>query len=105
MASMLRRVLPEDIDLQLSLGEPTRAVRADAGAVEQMILNLVNNARDAMPDGGELGIEVKETKHGADRNPARRASVGGWGDTAAAATLFREVVRRYIRSVQHRRGR
>ncbi len=59
--AMLRRVIPEHIDLRLAVDQPVSAVRADAGAVEQILLNLATNARDAMGEGGVLTISVTET--------------------------------------------
>ena len=60
LSSMMRRVLPENIAIRIDAEEAVHAVRADAGAVEQMLLNLATNARDAMPGGGRLRIEVTE---------------------------------------------
>jgi PAS domain S-box-containing protein len=59
-STMLRRVLPENIELRVEPDDSAPRVKADAGAVEQMILNLATNARDAMPDGGRLSIELAE---------------------------------------------
>ncbi len=58
MCSMLSRVLGEDITLDLSLAEDVGLTKADAGQVEQIILNLAVNARDAMPTGGVLIVET-----------------------------------------------
>jgi signal transduction histidine kinase len=53
---MLTRVLGEDIHLASDLAGDLRAVKVDPGQIEQVLLNLAINARDAMPDGGALAI-------------------------------------------------
>ena len=59
MEGMLRRLIGERVDLQATFLDPTLGlVNADQGHVEQVIMNLVVNARDAMPDGGRLTIET-----------------------------------------------
>jgi two-component system cell cycle sensor histidine kinase/response regulator CckA len=53
---MLGRMIGADVKVALSLDPAAGAIRADAGSIEQVIMNLVVNARDAMPNGGELVI-------------------------------------------------
>jgi len=71
-SSMLRRVVDEDIRIDLLLDDELGRVSLDRGQLEQIMMNLVVNARDAMPDGGTLSIAT------------RNAQIDG-GETSAGA--------------------
>jgi CheY-like chemotaxis protein len=58
MGPMLRRTLGEHIEVEIHLGAGVSPVLFDPGQLEQVLMNLVVNARDAMPDGGRLTIET-----------------------------------------------
>jgi two-component system cell cycle sensor histidine kinase/response regulator CckA len=55
---MLRRLVDENIEMTVSLGKKIGHIKADSGYVGQVLMNLVVNARDVMPNGGKLSIET-----------------------------------------------
>ncbi len=58
-AKLLKRLLPEDIELRLDLSATDSVVRLDLNQIDQVLMNLATNARDAMPRGGYLSIATK----------------------------------------------
>jgi PAS domain S-box-containing protein len=62
MDGMVRRVVPENIEVLIELDPKLSMVKADAGQMEQVMLNLVINAADAMPNGGRLAIRTSNTE-------------------------------------------
>ena len=88
LTSLLARTIGEDIELRTEVERPLRRVEADPSQIEQVLVNLAVNARDAMPAGGELRIELANVGD-AGGAPAVRLAVR---DTGAGMT--EEVVER-----------
>jgi PAS domain S-box-containing protein len=62
MDTMLRRLIGPEIDFEIVLQEQATKVRADPAQIEQIVLNLVLNARDAMPNGGRVSVKVDSVR-------------------------------------------
>ena len=62
LEKLLQRLIGEDIDLSFVAGADLGRVRADVGQLEQVVMNLVVNARDAMPSGGRLSLETSNVE-------------------------------------------
>jgi PAS domain S-box-containing protein len=97
---MLRRVIGEDVDLVTSLDPDVGSVKADVGQLEQVLMNLAVNARDAMPAGGQVMLETANIEYDPDyardeaAGPARRfvmlavSDTGIGMDEATKARIF-----------------
>jgi len=77
IAKLIRRTIREDIEVKLIKAESLPLVLGDAGQMEQVIMNLVVNAQDAMPQGGKLTIETsrKQTEKPAGKDAAPEPQV------------------------------
>ncbi len=85
MEGLLRRLIGEHIQLDIRLSAETYFILADPGQIEQIVLNLVVNAADAMPNGGRLEIRVEEAE-------LSETSVAGYADAKPGRHVLLSVV-------------
>jgi signal transduction histidine kinase len=78
LTKMLRRVIGEDVEIDMHLEPASGNIMADAGQIEQIVMNLAINARDALPTGGTITIETQRVsldeeycKHHAEASPGK----------------------------------
>ena len=98
LQKMLNRLLGEDVDVMIDLAEDLRRINADPGNIDQIIINLCVNARDAMPDGGTLTIltcnvtvteEYCQSHSQASPGPRCRLTIADTGSGMDEETLSR----------------
>ncbi len=88
MKKMLERLIGEDVRLEFQLDPELWRVRADAGQIEQVIMNLAVNARDAMPEGGTLAVTTHNVIDGGEQVLLSVADTGCGMDDATQQRLF-----------------
>lgn len=91
MRKMLQRLLPADIELEVAVPDRLSCVRVDPGQAEQVLLNLVVNAGDAMPEGGRIWVDLRDIPAGDGRGARVRLSVSDEGvgmDEATRTRIF-----------------
>ena len=108
MTKMLRRLLGEDITLHVNYAPNLPSIHADPGMMEQILMNLSVNSRDAMPKGGKLFIDTLAAR--VTEATASRTAGASPGDyvclkVRTRAWGFRREVMRIFRAVLHDQGR
>ena len=78
MVKLLQRTMPENMHVYFEAGGDDYSVRADPTRIQQVLMNLAVNARDAMPRGGELRISLSRLSARLDRKPAPELEAGDW---------------------------
>ena len=76
MEQILRRTIGEQIELVITLAPNLPLILADPGQIEQIVLNLAINARDAMPSGGTLSIDTAVIETLGERDPSNWSAGG-----------------------------
>ena len=88
LRDMLLRLIREDIDLRVALAEAVPPIIGDRSQLEQVVMNLVTNARDAMPHGGVLTISTAMSNDAPDQMTLTVSDTGSGIDEATKAHIF-----------------
>lgn len=78
MVKLLQRTMPENMTVYFEAGDDDYSVRADPTRIQQVLMNLAVNARDAMPRGGQLHITLSRLSAALDRKPPPELEAGDW---------------------------
>ncbi len=109
---ILRRVIPEDVDIVFTPPADLPTIVADRGQLAQVLLNLVLNARDAMPNGGRIGLDASKVvldaedtlaRPGVSKGPHIRLTVTDTG-TGMGATVLARIFEPFFTTKLHGRG-
>jgi len=86
LGKMLHRLIGEDVELEISSADDLFETRLDRGQIEQVVMNLAINARDAMPDGGRLSVCSSNATVDAERASALEVDPGDYVELSVADT-------------------
>ena len=86
MGGMIRRLIGPDVTLGIETDPKLRPIIADPNQIEQAVLNLVVNARDAMPHGGHLSISTEDTRTSVTENQSPGTDAGSWSQLTISDT-------------------
>ena len=83
---LLERVIGEDVQLTIAIESPGLRIEADSTQIQQVVMNLASNARDAMPGGGHLSLRLRRTERGGDEIGGNEIGPGAYAEFSVSDT-------------------